>query len=508
MATNTQLKFYKLGASASMPTSGLTPGAIYFVPKEGLIRVATSATESESYGGRLHNAEWDNAKLKLTITKLDGSSLELDFSDMASSKAVTDALNTINGTVESVATAVGLTKDGDNYKFAKNADNYGGAATTIGGEIKNIDAKLKAVADEVGNMATSTIVEGINNRLGVAENNITGLKEATAGYDGTNTVAKAIAAAKAEAKSVVAASTDTFSAAHLEVASATDSKDNHVTYTVKVKDLVDSSVYTQDQNNINARFDLLDKAGTGRVSILEGKVDALSSATHFLGVKAALPNTANNGDIVIVENKEYVWDDNEDGTNILGKAGWIELGDTTAEQNRLTQVENRAKDLEDWKKTIVETTIPGLEDSIGEKLAADTYNTFISGDYATLSGNVTTLGNRVNGIDGVTGFDSSKDEQASYSGTNYINAATTLKDADVALDAAIKAISNRVETVEGEVAEVVGDNSTIAVNTVDGVATVSALTNTIAEAIQDSTVAGLATAADVASALCWVEFGA
>lgn len=505
MATNTQLKFYKLGANASMPTSGLTPGAIYFVPKEGLIRVATSATESEYYGGRLHNAEWDSTKLILTITKLDGSSLKLDFSDMASSKAVTDALNTINGTVESIATAVGLTKDGDNYKFAKNATNYGGTANTIGGEIHNIDEKLKAVVEDVSKMATSDVVEGISQRLGVAENNITALQLATEGYDKDHTVADAIAAAKAEAKTVVSASTDTFSSAHLEVATATDSTDKHVTYTVKVKDLVDSTAYIQDQNDINARFDLLDKVDTGRVSVLEKQVAALNAATHFEGKvegetfeAAVAGKTFDSGDIVIYGNKEYIFDG----------AAWIELGDTTAEQGRLTQVENRAKDLEDWKKTIVETTIPGLNDSIGKKLDADTYNTFIDGDYASLSTNVTTLGNRVGNIDGVTGFNSEDVNKASYSDTNYLNSATTLKAADVALDAAIKAVSDRVDTVEGEVAEVVGDNSTIAVNTVDGVATVSALTNTIAEAISDSTVAGLATAADVASALCWVEFGA
>lgn len=56
MATNTQLKFYKLGANATMPTTGLVKGAIYFVPKEGVIRVATSATSSEAYGGKLNDA--------------------------------------------------------------------------------------------------------------------------------------------------------------------------------------------------------------------------------------------------------------------------------------------------------------------------------------------------------------------------------------------------------------------------------------------------------------------
>jgi hypothetical protein len=73
----------------------------------------------------------------------------------------------------------------------------------------------------------------------------------------------------------------------------------------------------------------LDAAETGRVSVLETKVDALSSATHFIGVKNELPATAAAGDVVIVGEKEYIY----------SEGAWVELGDTTAEKSRLTALE-------------------------------------------------------------------------------------------------------------------------------------------------------------------------
>lgn len=54
---------------------------------------------------------------------------------------------------------------------------------------------------------------------------------------------------------------------------------------------------------------------------------SIAGGTHFIGVATGkLPDTANNGDIVIFGNKEYIYNKPEGSTG-----NWIELGDTTAE---------------------------------------------------------------------------------------------------------------------------------------------------------------------------------
>lgn len=458
--------------------------------------------------------------MKLTITKYDGSSLELDFSDMASSSAVTAALNAIDAKIDTIEASVGLDENGG---FVKNAENYGGTAKTIGGEIKNVDAALKSLSDNVSKMATSAVVESLNTRMTTAEGEIDTLQAATAGYDSTNTVANAIAAAKAEAKSVVTASTDTFSAAHLEVTSATSDDDKHVTYTVKVKDLATSD----EHSALAARVTALDSEAIGRVKNLENKVDALSSATHFEGVVSWNPTEVSigskdangdftidgkkyqSGDIVIYkpandQSKEYILD----GTTTT--PAFIELGDTTATDAAITEVSDRVDSLETWKTTMTKMggTLETMNKSINSKLSSSTYETFISetGDYgqfkSATNATLTSIDGQFDKVDGITGFDSDTVNVAAYSNTNYLNAATTLKAADVALDTALKAVSDRVATVEGEVAEVVGDDTTIIVSTdASGKATVKANTSELS-----ANATGLAKAADVFSALCWVEF--
>lgn len=90
----------------------------------------------------------------------------------------------------------------------------------------------------------------------------------------------------------------------------------------------------------------------------DSKITALSSATHFRGVyddlNAALAAVKDQGDVVIVGNKEYVYyDDAQDDdfapgyTPSVGK--FVELGDTTQEQAQISA-------LETWVNTNAITT--------------------------------------------------------------------------------------------------------------------------------------------------------
>ena len=64
----------------------------------------------------------------------------------------------------------------------------------------------------------------------------------------------------------------------------------------------------------------------------------IAGGVHFKGVVTSLPASPFtgyvNGDIIILGNKEYILNKPESGT-----ASWVELGDTTAESNRIADIE-------------------------------------------------------------------------------------------------------------------------------------------------------------------------
>lgn len=139
-----QLKFYRKSTAPSSPVVG----AIWFNTSDKTIQIYTGSAW-EKYAGNLNNATWANNTL--TITKHDGSSIALDFSDMASATVMGKML-----------TAVGLNTDGT---FNHNTTNYGTDATSIGGEISAIDTKLKSVSDLVGTTAVATQISDAKTEL-------------------------------------------------------------------------------------------------------------------------------------------------------------------------------------------------------------------------------------------------------------------------------------------------------------------------------------------------------
>lgn len=90
-------------------------------------------------------------------------------------------------------------------------------------------------------------------------------------------------------------------------------------------------------------------------SDLDAAVAGLSGAVHFIGVKESLPASGNNGDIVIVGNKEYVYStsDNE----------WHELGDETiyAVKGEIVDANIKAD------AAIAQSKIAGLTDALAAK---------------------------------------------------------------------------------------------------------------------------------------------
>lgn len=87
MATN--LSFQKI---ATVPTSGLIVGRIYFETSTGMIKVATSATAFDKFGDGVKSASWDESAKTLKIINESGEEISLNLSDVASASAVTTKL--------------------------------------------------------------------------------------------------------------------------------------------------------------------------------------------------------------------------------------------------------------------------------------------------------------------------------------------------------------------------------------------------------------------------------
>lgn len=488
MATNNMLKFYRLGAEA-MATKTIAVGAIWFNTDDNTIQIKT-ATGWEKYAGKLNNATWDAEKKKLTISKYDGSSIQLDFSDIASGASVSAALNALEVKLQTnIDGANAAAKAADDKAVAAQADADALEEALGSGFSKDstVSAQLAAVKATADAAAVKTTVDAELAKKADADQvalDIAAAKkgaEDTAAADATSKANAAETAAKGHADGLntsMDARVKILEAAIGEDGSVADAIKNaiealdtpeagvkgdgtHVDVTVKQVNGVITEVVVDEsdiasaqaladeiadraaaEEDIADRIAILDAAETGRVSVLESKVNALSSATHFLGVKESLPATALNGDIVIVGNKEYVWDDNVDGTNVLGKAGWIELGDTTAESGRITTLES-----------LVGSKSVGTQ--IDEKIAALSDETKSSDDANLVKVTVSQADGNVTGVS----LDDSKLDQAISDLDGKISANTAAHEANAAAikvinETTVPGINGRLDGLDGDVARI------------------------------------------------------
>ena len=115
------------------------------------------------------------------------------------------------------------------------------------------------------------------------------------------------------------------------------------------------SALQQDLSDETSAREEADEALSERIDAID---TAIAGGVHFIGVFEEKPDTANNGDIVIVGSKEFIYSLPEVAEGEEQPEGsWIELGDTTAETERISTLEGKVE-------TIEETTIPALSESI------------------------------------------------------------------------------------------------------------------------------------------------
>ena len=144
--------------------------------------------------------------------------------------------------------------------------------------------------------------------------------------------------------------------------------DGGKSFAITTSDIASETALTKLTQDVRA----LDTKDTGRVSVLEKKVAALASATHFIGVKTELPATAANGDICIVGNKEYIY--SKPTESATGE--WKELGDTSAEQARISALETTvgsASQGEGKPATGLVGKVEALEAAVGGSSVVNTF---------------------------------------------------------------------------------------------------------------------------------------
>ena len=171
------LKFYKGG---QQPTA---VGSIWF--NNGLLSVVNESGNLEYFSG-VRDAEWKD-KL-LSITKADGTKVELDFRDVASAEVLgqlrTDLYNlteTVGQNATTAATGIQQAKDA-----AKGADDKAVAAkNTIDAYVTSNDARVKDVEDDLAGYkeTNDAAVEAVEDRATALESRATAIEGILNGDD-------------------------------------------------------------------------------------------------------------------------------------------------------------------------------------------------------------------------------------------------------------------------------------------------------------------------------------
>lgn len=160
MATN--LSFQRI---ATVPTSGLVVGRIYFETSTGMIKVATSATAFDKFGDGVKSASWDESAKTLKIINESGEEISLNLSDVASASAVTTKLaKKLNIGVSSDAAGTQ-----SYYGLKKDITAAQTAATTA------LNA-VKATAEAAAPKATTYTKEEVDNKVASAVGSVYKMK--------------------------------------------------------------------------------------------------------------------------------------------------------------------------------------------------------------------------------------------------------------------------------------------------------------------------------------------
>lgn len=173
----------KFGKVATVGSSGLTAGKIYFETSTGLIKVAKSATEVEVFGSQVKNATYSGNIL--TITKTDGSNITLNFSDIASASGVMAVFEEIKDELTRVETKI-TTEVNSAKSTLIGSSSDTSSMDTINAAKKYADEKVAAIPAAIkykgdGTTITQSGSSEVTFSVGtIAQSKVSGLESALA----------------------------------------------------------------------------------------------------------------------------------------------------------------------------------------------------------------------------------------------------------------------------------------------------------------------------------------
>lgn len=312
--------------------------------------IATSGN-LEALGARVTTAEGDIDKLEASLAE-GGATATAIVNAKAAGDNAQAAVDTLSGKVGEVAegkTVVGLIGE------AQTQANKGVADA----------ATAQARADEAYNLANGkATMDQVNTAI------------ANAGHAVKSDVDTAI-------ENLDKAYKEADASLKTELEGKINAKVAQADYDAKVTELTNAD--TTLQNNIDAEAEAreaADNALGGRIATLEGTITGLSGAMHFKGVKNEIPADVTgyaDGDVIIVGDKEYVFNEGE----------FVEFGDVSAEGDRIGALETAVGDAESGlvkavadNTSAIATEKSRAEGKEAELAQADATNLQAAKDYA------------------------------------------------------------------------------------------------------------------------------
>lgn len=300
MATTNSLKFYRKSTAPSSPVAG----AIWFNTTDKTIQIYTG-TEWEKYAGNLKDATWSSDKKTLTITKHDGSSIALDFSDMASASGIASEIARLDKAItdgDAAAKGYADTQVGNASKTLIGTSGDAATASTIFGAKAHATAK----ADEAYNSAkewANSAINALNATPSDSDDNefVTVSLAQTAGKVNTVTVTTKNIASASELATVKA--TAEAAQTEAEVATAITGAIGKLNATVEgTSTHVDVEVVETNGKITTVNVTNKDIASAATLAEVKGKVDAF-----FAG--ADISETANKYKDTLKELQTYMTED-------------------------------------------------------------------------------------------------------------------------------------------------------------------------------------------------------